>query len=167
MTRSPPRATTRSAGSASLGRLLSRREPVDVGDHERRPRGPQDCRHLAHSGAGAEPDGDRTAAFDGDQQNVDRRGVLVPDRHPVTGCYAQREQSVGEVGGGVVELGPGERAVRRVEGEVDVGRLVRCRRGIAHDAFGQGGIRPPAGGSVLRCFGTGDGGSFDAHQEII
>ena len=149
------------------GGLLTRREQFDIGDHERRPRGAQDRGHLAHSGPGSESNGDRSAAFDGDQQNVNGRGVLVPDRHPVAGCDPERAQSMGEVGRGVVELGPGQHLVRRVEGEVDVGRFVRCRRGVAYDAFGQSGVRPPAGSAVLRCFGVRDSGSFDAHHKII
>jgi hypothetical protein len=91
----------------------------------------------------------------------------VPDRDPVAGYDANSEQSMGEVGCGVVELGPGQPAVRRVAAEVDVGRLVRRCGGVACDALGQGGIGPPAGSPVLRGLGTRDGGRIDAHDEII
>ena len=74
------------------GRLPSRREPVGIAGHESRPRRAEDRRHLAHAGARSEPNRDRTAAFDGNQQHMNGRRVLVPDRHAVTRCDAQREQ---------------------------------------------------------------------------
>ena len=46
---------------------------------------------------------------------------LCQQRHPVAGCHAERDQPIGEVGGGVVELGPGQPVVRRRRGRS------RCR----------------------------------------
>lgn len=99
--------------------------------------------------------------------NVNGRGVLVPDRDAGARCDTQLEQLMGEVGGGVVKLGPRQRAVWCVERELDIGGFVRCRRGVVCDAPRQGDVGPPAGSPVLRCFGTRDGGRVDAHHKII
>jgi hypothetical protein len=138
-----------------------------VCDQHPRLRRPQDLLRLADAYAGSQTDDRSAAALDGDHGDVDRRAVLMPEADAVSGRDAEALQIAGQVCGCSVEIGPGEPTVGGVEGEVDVGGSVRRRRGVAAHAVGQGGVRPPACGPILRCFGARHGDHVDAHHQII